>query len=230
MTDIAPYAMLLSSLPYHGPLFGARQTPLSRIRLRQRLKLLTPDDLQAVDTLQQILEWVAHGQRHDDAQILAYAKRRIPDIHSPFVRELLEWRLEFRTLVAALRRSHYGRPAPTAAEAWGYGRWKQHIERHWTEPYFRLERVYGWLPEGVRQLQAGNSSGLERVLLGAVWDHLERLSDGHHFDFEAVVIYVQRWDLIARWTQYDGNAAVRHFDELVAAGLRAAPDLELFAN
>ena len=142
-----------------------------------------------------------------------------------FVRELLDWRLSFRTLVAALRRRQHGESAPAGNEAWGYGRWKRHIERHCGEPYFRLERVYDWLPEAVRQLEAGDSTGFERTLLGAVWNHLERQADGHYFDFEAVVIYVQRWDLIARWTQYEAAAAVRRFDALVTAGLRDTPGL-----
>jgi hypothetical protein len=49
------------------------------------------------------------------------------------------------------------------------------------------------------------------------------LADGHHFDFEAVLLYTQRWDLIARWTSYNGEAAVARFDEMVEAGLRAVP-------
>jgi hypothetical protein len=230
LTDNSPYAMLLSSLPYHGPLFGARQTPLSQIRLQQRLGLLSPEDLETVTTMRQILEWTAQGPRHNDAEVVANAKRRIPEIPSRFVRELLDWRLSFRTLVAALRRRQHGEAAPSANEAWGYGRWKRHIERHWSEPHFRLERVYDWLPEAVRQLESGDAAGFERILLGAVWRHLERLADGHHFDFEAVVIYIQRWDLIARWTQYEGAAAVQRFDTLVAAGLQGTPDLAQWTN
>jgi hypothetical protein len=34
-----------------------------------------------------------------------------------------------------------------------------------------------------------------------------------------VVIYVLRWDLIARWTGQDGEAALARFDGLVEAGL-----------
>jgi hypothetical protein len=45
------------------------------------------------------------------------------------------------------------------------------------------------------------------------------MSEGHWFDFEAVVIYVLRWDLIARWIGQDGAAALRRFDGLVENGL-----------
>ncbi len=71
-------------------------------------------------------------------------------------------------------------------------------------------------------------SHLERLLLATIWNHLERLSDGHHFDFAAVVIYVMRWDLVARWTGYHGEEAAQRFDALVAAGM-AGIDLDQIA-
>jgi hypothetical protein len=76
-------------------------------------------------------------------------------------------------------------------------------------------------------LEAGDSLGLERLLLNAVWDHLDRLADGHHFDFEAVLIYALRWDLIARWTGYRGDEAAVRFEEMIEEGLGgvALPDL-----
>ena len=49
--------MLLSSLPYHGPLFSAKVTPLSRIRLQERLSLLEPDDRREVDAVAKLLDW-----------------------------------------------------------------------------------------------------------------------------------------------------------------------------
>ena len=78
-----------------------------------------------------------------------------------------------------------------------------------------------------RVLQRYGAGEEEVVAFGdgtAAWDHLEQVSDGHYLDFEAVVIYVLRWDMIARWTTYDGEEAVRRFDELVEqamAGLDA---------
>jgi hypothetical protein len=72
-----------------------------------------------------------------------------------------------------------------------------------------------WRPEASRLPGRGATVDLERLLLGAVWSRLEHLSDGHYLDFEAVVIYVLRWDMIARWTTYDGEEAARRFDELV---------------
>jgi len=211
--------MLVSSLPYHGVLFGARQTPLSRIRLAQRLKLLEPADAECLRQIGELLDWSYLGRERSDEDIIARAREVIPTLRNAFVRELVVWRLELRTLVAALRRRQRGQAAPPAHARWGYGRWLTQLRKYWNEPHFRLERVFPWLPEARNLLESGDTLGIERLLIGIGWEHLERLSDSHHFDFEAVLIYTQRWSLIARWTSYDGAAALARFDELVESGL-----------
>ncbi len=208
------YAMLLSALPYHGPLFGAKQTPLSRIRLNQRLALLDPIEADCLREARRLLEWAQQDPEQSDAQTVLRARRVIEDIANPLIRDLVVWRLEMRTVVAALRRRHRGDSAPRDRH-WGFGRWVSRIMQHWNEPEFGLQSAFPWLPEAARLLSRGAAVDLERLLLGAVWNHLERISDGHYLDFEAVVIYVLRWDMIARWTTYDGQEALRRFDELV---------------
>lgn len=219
------YLTLLTSLPAHGPLFGARQTPLSRLRLRMRLNWLEPDDAEDLARLAALTDW--HHQRFDvdDEALVREAEAGIAQIHNAFTRELVAWRLELRTVVAALRRRRAGEAAPSGRRRWGFGRWAPHIARHWGEPHFRLERVYPWLPEAKQALDAGDPLGLERLLLGAVWTHLERVGAGHAFDFEAVVVYVMRWDLVARWTRYDAEAALARFDALLETAL-AGVDLD----
>jgi len=219
------YAMLISSLPYHGVLFGARQTPLSRLRLQQRLKLLEPEDAECLRRIGALLDWSYMGRERSDEDIVAHAREVIPTLSNALVRDLVVWRLELRTLVAALRRRLRGQTAAPMHPHWGYGRWLGQLRRYWNEPHFRLEQVFPWLPEARTLLESGNALGMERLLTGIGWEHLERLSDGHHFDFEAVLIYTQRWSLIARWIGHDGEAAQERFDRLVEAGLGGAlPD------
>jgi len=219
MAAVDRYLTLITSLPAHGTLFGAKQTPLSRIRLRQRLQLLEPEDTEDLTKLGVLTDWYRLGMDDDDEAILRRARQLVPAMASPFVRDLATWRLELRTVTAALRRRHAGLGPPTHSRNWGFGRWVPHIIRYWGEPQLRLERAFPWLPEASRCLEAEDALGLERLLLSAVWDHLKRISEGHHFDFEAVVVYCVRWDLVARWTGYDGDAALARFDELTEAAL-----------
>jgi len=158
-------------------------------------------------------------ERGDD-EIIARARAALPALENEFARELIVWRLELRTVSAALRRRHRGQAAPSAHDSWGYGRWVGHIRRHWSEPQFRLERVYPWLPEARTLLEAGDTLGMERLLLSVNWEHLDRVAVGHEFDFEAVLIYSLRWDLVARWTGYDAGGAAARFEEMLEAGMQ----------
>lgn len=211
--------MLISSLPYHGPLFGAHQTPLSRLRLNGRLRILDEDDARALQELSSVLHWVHQSMNVSDAELIRRAERFETAWGEGFLSDLLCFRMELRTIYTALRRRRRGETAAPPGQPWGYGRWVRHIERYWNEPGFRLQRVYPWVGEAERLIEARDSLGLERLLLGIVWDYLTRASEGHEFDFEAVVIYVLRWDLIARWSSYDGGRAVSRFDHLVDLGL-----------
>jgi hypothetical protein len=213
------YLTLITALPAHGPLFGAKQTPLSRLRLQMRLDWLLPDDAEDLARLARVVDW--HQQRFDldDESVVRDAERTVEQIQNAFTRELAVWRLELRTVVAALRRRRAGAGPPSGRRRWGFGRWVPHIARHWSEPHFGLARVYPWLPEAKRHLDDGDAVGLERLLLGAVWTHLARIGAEHWFDFEAVVVYVTRWDLVARWTRYDADAALARFDALLDSAL-----------
>jgi hypothetical protein len=213
------YVMLITSLPYHGPLFGAHQTPLSRLRLNLRLRILDEADAQAIKDLSSVLHWIHQSMAVSDAELIARAERFETAWGEGFLSDILRFRMELRTLYTALRRRRRGETAPPAGRRWGYGRWVRHIERYWNEPGFRLQQVYPWINEAERLIEARDSLGLERLLLGIVWDYLIRISEGHEFDFEAVVIYVLRWDLIARWSSYDGARAVQRFERLVDSGL-----------
>jgi hypothetical protein len=206
--------MLIASLPYHGPLFGARQTPLSRIRLDQRLNLLDAPDRDLLDRITDLLDWMRHGIGRSDRDILANARDLLPRIANPNLKELVTRRLELRSLVAALRSRRRGEGPPARDVAWGFGRWMHQIRVNWAEPGFRLGHACPEILELQRLLDSGDMLGFERLLLGMIWRDLERFSEGHYFDFAAVVIYTLRWDLVYRWTGYDGEAAVRRFDAL----------------
>jgi hypothetical protein len=213
------YVMLITSLPYHGPLFGAHQTPLSRLRLIHRLRILEEVDAQALRDLSSVLEWIHQSMSVTDAELIARAKRFEEVWGDGFLSEIMRFRMEVRTIYTALRRRRRGEASPPVSKPWGYGRWVRHIERYWNEPGFRLRQVYPWVNEAERLIDARDSLGLERLLLGIVWDYLIHISVSHEFDFEAVVIYVLRWDLIARWSSYNGARAVQRFDDLVEQGM-----------
>ncbi len=217
--------MLITSLPFHGPLFGAHHTPLSRLRLEQRLRVLEPEDAVTLRRLTEILDFIHHSMDLTDAALVRRTRALEADLPNDFLRELLRFRMEMRTLLAAQRRRRRGETAPPPERDWGHGRWVARIERNWHEPGFGLERVFPWVGDAERLLRADDSLGLERLKLAVTWAHLDRMSEGHWFDFEAVVLYVLRWDLIARWTGQDADATLDRFDALVDTGLGSHADV-----
>jgi hypothetical protein len=219
MASSMRYVMLITSLPYHGSLFGAHQTPLSRQRLGYRLRILDEADAQALRDLASVLEWIHQSMKVSDQELIIRAERCAQTWGEGFLTDILRFRMELRTLFNALRRRRRGETTPPSEHRWGYGRWVRHIERYWNEPGFRLQQVYPWVGEAQRLIESRDSLGVERLLLGTVWNYLTRISEGHEFDFEAVVIYVLRWDLIARWSSYNGARAASRFDRLVDSGL-----------
>ncbi|MDX1654909.1 MAG: hypothetical protein R3310_06815 [Candidatus Competibacteraceae bacterium] len=213
------YYMLLASLPALGWPPQPRQTPLSRLRLEQRLDWLAAEDAQRLALLEGLLRWERLPLERSDGQLLDQARQVLARLDDPGLEGIVIDRLEIRTAVAALRRRHQGQPPPSQRD-WGFGRWRDMIRRRWSEPHFGLSGVYPWLPEAYRLLEAGDTRALERLLLEVVWKALGRAGEGHDFDRVAVAVYLLRWDIWERWLRYDGQLALERFDELVAAGLK----------
>lgn len=219
------YVTLMASLPPLGQLFEAKQTPISRLKLESRLKMLTEEDAARLRQIENLVHWSYIPIERTDAQIVDAARQFFQEENNPTLRAAVESRLDLHTIVAALRRRHQGEQDPPRGEVWGYGPWVSYIERHWREPAFRLQGLFPWVLEANRFLEANESVALEQLLFGAVWKQLNRLSEGHYFDFEAVVIYVLRWNLVDRWTRYNGEVAVERFRKLVDAGIAKFTDV-----
>ena len=219
------YLTLMASLPPIGKLFEAKQTPISRLKLESRLKMLTEKDAILLNRISSLIAWSEQPMERTDAQFIAEARRFFEEVRHPILQEIVAYRLDVRTIIAALRRRHRGENNPPSGQPWGCGRWVNYIERHWREPEFHLEVIFPWVSEAYRLLNANDSVALERLQFEVNWKMLDRLETGHYFDFEAVVIYVMRWSMVDRWIRYNSEAAVERFRKLVDAGSEKFTDL-----
>ena len=70
------YVTLMASLPYHGRLFGARQTPLSRFQLDKRLAWLEPHDAEMLARIEGILRWSKNLLLDSDPKFLQLASNK----------------------------------------------------------------------------------------------------------------------------------------------------------
>jgi hypothetical protein len=223
--DATRYILLLSSLPYlPPPLRQQRFIPPSRIQLDKALAMLDEADRLRLQQLNEILLWSHLGIEHDDATLVRRAEQVMDALGSDFLRQVLLERLEIRSLVAALRRREQGRQ-PVLGERWGIGRYSGRILANWHDPAFGLGHLFGWLADAARLLRADDSLGLDRLLMMESWRCLDRVEERHEFGFDAVAVYVMRWDIHDRLARQHAEQAVSRFEYMVNEALSDQPPL-----
>ena len=218
-TDPDAYVALIASLPSRETLFVAKQAPLSRLKLNQRLRVLSDEDSATLKMIEDALDWRSLPMKVTERDVINRSRRILQHVDNETLQQIVRDRLEIRTCIAALRRRALGEGPPSKDTPWGIGRWVDHIARNWTEPTFRLDGVFPWLREANRLMREGDTVALERLVLAEADKRLRRLAGEHLFDFEAVVIYVLQWSMVDRWSRYNAEVAVRRFDDLTEAGL-----------
>ena len=218
-TDQDAYVALIASLPSRETLFVAKQAPLSRLKLDQRLRVLSEEDSASLKMIEDALDWRSLPMKVTERDVINRSRRILQYVDNETLQQIVRDRLEIRTCIAALRRRALGKGPPSKDTPWGIGRWVDHIARNWTEPTFRLDGVFPWLREANRLMREGDTVALERLVLAEADKRLRRLAGEHLFDFEAVVIYVLQWSMVDRWSRYNAEVAVRRFDDLTEAGL-----------
>lgn len=219
------YYTLVGSLPALPYFERARNLPISGPQFDTRLALLAPPHRAALRVAEQLLDWRQLPVSRSDAQIAELYESLMQKQSNPTLRAAVESRMTLRTILAALRRRGRGAMQPPRGIVWGVGPLVAHIERHWSAPDFGLEPLFPWVPQARRLLEAGASLGLQHLLITLVWRDLERLGAWHYFDFDAVVVYRFKWDLLERWLGHSAERAATRFDQLVSEGLGAHASL-----
>ena len=186
-------------------------------RLDRRLTALAEDDRATLTLIEDVLSWRAYDIGQSDADAIRRARGALGQVTQPTLRAIVQQRLELRTAMSAIRRRGRGDGPP--AEPWGFGRWTRRIAANWDDPTFRLGTGFTWLREAVTLLDKQDTLGLERHILDVTFRQLQRHGAAHLFDFEAVVIYVLKWDIFDRWARSDARAATHRFEDLVQSAL-----------
>ena len=226
MSDPDAYIALVTSLPSSERLFVAKQAPLSRLRLDRRLSALSPQDQETLRQIETFMSWSAYGMADDAATSIARARAVLDGLQSETIRSILQQRVDMRAVIAALRiRRNAEAPPP---QAWSASRLTRHMLANWSDPTFKLDRHMPWLREAVTLFENEDPLGLERHILDVTFRQLRRHAARHQFDFEAVVIYVLKWNIFDRWDRSDARAAASRFEALAqeALGEFADPPLE----
>ena len=182
-------------------LFSSTQTPISRIQLDNRLTLLDARDAEDLQRIEALLHWSQLKDETDEV-IVKKSHKIIDLIADNFLKSMVLWHLESRTLLSALRQRHLGAKAPAKNAFPGFGEWPLFIETNWHKSDFGVGYRMPWVIQAQELLAQNKTYELEKLLLDLVWQHYISIGSQHYFDFPAVVIYVLKWDMIKRWTNY----------------------------
>lgn len=222
------YTLLMASLPLHpNDFLSAIQPPVSRIQLDKRLALLDKHDREELASIEQMIFW-SHARDASSEEIIAQDDAALAMIKNPFLKQLVLWRLTTRTLVSGLRLRHAGFTPPSKNSFMGFGKWLPAIAKNWECPNFGINPIeVPWLGKANELIVQNQPFELEKLLLSMSWHYYAKLGNQHVFDFEAVVIYVMRWDVINRWSHYNRDyfreTALANFNKLVDESLSNCP-------
>jgi len=218
--DAYRYVTLLCALPALRRPFHWERPPISRVRLEQRLAMLTPGDRARIARIEALIRPPRADPPPDAAALLCDAARLLAELDSPPLREWLHWWLSLKVLTAALRARRDGQADPgVLGEAPRVGR---ALREHWTHPTFALAHQHPWLETLAPLIQAGDAAATEQALLELAWQYLDRRRPEPPYGLAAVVHYLLRWSLVERGCQRDERRAGERFRAL----LDAIPDLD----
>lgn len=210
------YYMLICSLPALPTRFDGERLPITLERLHSRLQMLEPQDAEEIGRMLNVLNWSRQFAEPRDAAVVKHYEELMQGIVNPLVHKVLAAGLDMQMILAALRRRHRGLGPPVV----GIGRWLEHIRRHFNQADFALGRTYPWLVPFDQLLESGDVLTLHRRMLVEAWDYMKKLAQNYDtFSFEAVVLYIARWDVMRTWTQLDPERGRTVFEALVTEAM-----------
>jgi hypothetical protein len=204
------YFTLISSLPHMPQHFDVDRAPITRPRLMQRLKMVEPSDARDLHAMTDFLSWDRQVIEKADQEVVADYERLKSEIQHPIVLELLEHRVNIRTIVGALRRRRRDEGPPI-----GVGELVAPIRRNWKEPQFGLHCRFPWIERFSELMKSGQALEADRILQECSWTKRSRMADDYTFSFEAVLLYLARWSIIDRWTTRDSDAGLQRFEQII---------------
>jgi hypothetical protein len=215
---MALYITLVSSLPYLPPFEKAERSPITRLRLEQRLHILEPEDARQLALAEALVSWrMSLAKPKTDKDMVLRCRAALQEITQPALSEFIEFRIAQQTILAALRirQSNSLFESSFLEQVNGTSRWPGFIASHWDDPDFKLTTVFSWVPEARNYLEAGNACGLDRLMMNIIWQRLSRITESNRFGFEAVFAFVFKWDILQAWLARDAEKAKSRFQELI---------------
>ena len=213
---MSEYITLVSSLPYLPPFEKAERSPITRLRLEQRLHSLEADDAKQLAIAEALASWrLSLAKPKTDKEMVLRCRVALQTITQPALREFVEFRMDQQTILAGLRQRNAVFESSFLERVNGASRWAGFITSHWDDPDFKLAAVYPWIPKARSYLEANDARGLDSLIMNIIWRRLGLIAESNRFGFEAVFAFVFKWDILQAWLARDAEQATSRFQELI---------------
>jgi hypothetical protein len=218
------YYTLIGSLPTLPRRFDqADRVPISRLKLRERLKMLDPQDATVVSELSEFLVWERQSLERTDEEFHHQYAHFEKTLQNSIALAMIRQIVSVGSIIAGLRRRRLQRDAPA-----GQTPIHKQMARHWEHPDFRLGVQFPWISEMDEILNSEQPFDVEHKKFDINWGYAKRLSDQYFFSFESVLLYLFRWEMVDRWTRRDAKIGQIAFEKLVSDAM--GPYTNLFAE
>jgi len=210
------YYMLVSSLPQLPARFDTGRLPISWPTLRNRLRMLEVEDGRVTRQIGQYFLWDRQPIDRTDNEVIDRYCELMATTSNALVRHLIHSRTEMRLLISAARRKRLGLGPPDWAdrvvqsdEVLGQ------VRKNWSQPHFNLGAHYRWVEAFCRAYDSGDMREAQRVVFNERWNDWTRIAERYTFTFEAIIVYLVRWEIIDRWTSQNTEAGKARFAKLI---------------
>lgn len=215
MARSTTYYTLIGSLPALPRHFEeAERVPISKRRIAERMKMLEPHDARVIEEMADFLAWERQPLERTDQDVVRRFDQFMATVDNRFAQELIRHAVNVRSIIAALRCRRLKLDQPDGIEPI-----TSRIARGWSQPDLRMGYEYPWIAEVDAQLNGDAPFDLERTILNIFWQYTNKLAEQFHFTFEAVLLYLIRWEGVYRWTQRNAEAGQGKFERLVSEAM-----------
>ena len=207
------FYMVASSLPRMDTSFKISEPPISRLQLEKRLKLLPEETARLLFSIE-LLAWTSWYMPKQSVIETRKLHQNILENKSVFIRDISNWYLDLRSILAAIRMRKEKKEPPTDPKLYWITRFEHQLIQKWGEPDFGLKAVYPWVPKITACIEKNDTASVEEFLLTYIWNYLSRMEAGHYFDFEAITVYLLRWNIVNHWSKFNKTKVLECIDVL----------------
>ncbi len=217
------YFSQISSMPYLGDLFKLEELPIHRKQMAILLRDIEPEDQDYMHSIE-----IFFVPREDNFNIRneAYITQlenllaKAPSI--TLYNLILEMHaIDIVVKSLAARHAEFSNNLVATSNNSDVQNISNQISLNHKRPYYAMEFQRPWVKSAHALLHENNVFGLQRLILDVKWKLLASFASYNYFNFEALVIYVLKWQFARVYLISNSKPNIR---EVVLATLRESTD------